>query len=57
MQMSKPKKKKAPPLSKDQMTPGGDAPDLRGIVSTTECTGAMPALPPEEMPEQQGDGG
>ena len=27
-------------------------PDLQGVASATECTGAVPALPPEDQPER-----
>ena len=34
-------------------TPRGDRPalpDLRGVASATECTGVLPALPPDDSP-------
>ncbi len=30
-------------------------PDLQSIVSATECTGILPAQPPEELPKEQRD--
>ena len=38
---------------KEEKKPGGAAPETEEVASATECTGLMPALPPEDEGEKE----
>ena len=54
MQMSRKQRKAGPGTGKrrDAQDRRPALPDLDAVASATECTGLVPALPPEDLPEE-----